>query len=215
MLSFKNERIDGRQREMSTLVKTPQVVTDAEAFHPASVEEWREWLALNGQTQRSVWLVVHRKGSAEGVDLAEAVEHALCFGWIDSKTVRRDGQSTYQTFTPRNPRSTWSQVNRDRVERLLAEGLMAEPGQELIDLARRTGTWDCLAEAQNGVIPADLQVEFDRCEAAAKHFQAFPPSSKRLILEWIALAKRPETRQRRIDQTVTLAAANRRANHPR
>jgi uncharacterized protein YdeI (YjbR/CyaY-like superfamily) len=200
---------------MSTQVKTPRAVTDDEAFEPATVEEWREWLAANGRTQRSLWLVVHRKGSGTGIDLATAVEHALCFGWIDSLTIRRDGQSTYQTFTPRNPRSTWSQVNRDRVGRLLDAGLIEGPGQELIDLAKRIGTWDCLAEAQNGIIPADLQVELDRNGAAANHFQAFPPSSKRLILEWIALAKRPETRLRRVAQTVTLAALNQRANHPR
>ena len=101
------------------------------------------------RTDRAVGLAGRPPQGAPRVDLATAVEHALCFGWIDSKTVRRDGQSTYQTFTPRNPRSTWSQVNRDRVERLLAEGLMEEPGQELIDLARRIGTWDFLAEAQN------------------------------------------------------------------
>ena len=199
---------------MSTQVRTPQVVTDDEAFEPATVEEWREWLAANGRTERSVWLVVHRKGSETGIDLAAAVEHALCFGWIDSKTVRRDGESTYQTFTPRNPRSTWSQVNRDRVEKLLASGLMEGPGQELIDLAKRIGTWDCLAEAQNGIIPADLQLELDHNPVAAQHFQSFPLSSKRRILEWIALAKRPETRQRRIDQTITLATKNQRANHP-
>ncbi|NEA37367.1 YdeI/OmpD-associated family protein [Streptomyces sp. SID13031] len=198
---------------MSTEAKVKQVVTDDEAFAPATVEEWREWLAQYGRIQRSVWLVVHRKGGP-GIDIAEAVEHALCFGWIDSKTLPRDASSTYQTFTPRNPRSTWSQVNRDRVNRLLAEGLMTAPGQELIDLAKKTGTWDCLAEAQNGVIPADLQSELDHNEKAATHFAAFPPSSKRRILEWIALAKRPETRARRITQTVTLATQNQRANHP-
>jgi uncharacterized protein YdeI (YjbR/CyaY-like superfamily) len=196
-------------------MSTKQVVTDSEAFEPATVEEWREWLALHGRSEKSVWVVVRRKGSPEGIDLPKAVEHALCFGWIDSKALSRDGSSTYQTFTPRNPRSTWSQVNRDRVERLLAAGLMEPPGQELLDLAHKTGTWDCLAEAQNGVIPADLKAEFDRCEKAASYFAAFPPSSKRLILEWIALAKRPETRLRRITQTVTLAAVNQRANHPR
>jgi uncharacterized protein YdeI (YjbR/CyaY-like superfamily) len=198
---------------MSTAAKVKQVVTDDEALAPGSVGEWREWLAANGRTERSVWVIVQR-GSG-GIDLAEAVEHALCFGWIDSKTLRRDETSTYQTFTPRNPRSTWSQVNRDRVEKLLAAGLMEPAGQELLDLAHQTGTWDCLADAQNGVIPADLQVEFDRCPEAAMHFAAFPPSSKRLILEWITLAKRPETRARRITETVTLAAANQRANHPR
>ncbi|WBQ06642.1 YdeI/OmpD-associated family protein [Kribbella sp. CA-293567] len=199
---------------MSTQVKVKQVVTDDEAFAPATVEEWRAWLAQYGRIERSVWVVVHRKGSAAGIDLAEAVEHALCFGWIDSKTLSRDGQSTYQTFTPRNPRSTWSQVNRDRVERLLAAGLMEAPGQELLDLAHRTGTWDCLAEAQNGVVPADLQARLDADEEAATHFAAFPPSSRRRILEWIALAKRPETRERRIAQAVDLAALNQRANHP-
>ncbi|MFI5711976.1 YdeI family protein [Kribbella sp. NPDC051620] len=193
-------------------MKTKQVVTDDEAFAPATVEEWRDWLATNGRTERSVWLIVRRDGT--GVDLAEAVEHALCFGWIDSKTLRRDASSTYQTFTPRNPRSTWSQVNRDRAERLLAAGLMEPPGQELLDLAHQTGTWDSLAEAQNGVIPTDLQLELDRNPRAATHFAAFPPSSKRRILEWIAQAKRPETRTNRITQTVTLAAANERANHP-
>lgn len=198
---------------MSTQVKAKQVVTDDEAFEPATVEEWRAWLRQNGRTERSVWVIVHRGG--QGINLAEAVEHALCFGWIDSKTLRRDDTSTYQTFTPRNPRSTWSQVNRDRVEKLLAAGLMEAPGQELIDLARRTGTWDCLAEAQNGVIPADLQAELDRSEEAAKNFAAFPPSSKRRILEWIALAKRPETRHRRITETTTQAALNQRANHQR
>lgn len=196
---------------MSTQAKVKQVVTDDEAFEPATVEEWRAWLRQNGRTERSVWVIVRRDG--QGINLAEAVEHGLCFGWIDSKTLRRDDSSTYQTFTPRNPRSTWSQVNRDRVERLLAAGLMEAPGQELIDLARRTGTWDCLAEAQNGVIPADLQAELDRSEEAAKNFAAFPPSSKRRILEWIALAKRPETRLNRIAQTVELAAVNQRANH--
>jgi uncharacterized protein YdeI (YjbR/CyaY-like superfamily) len=198
---------------MSEEAKVKQVVTDDEAFAPATVAEWREWLAAHGRTERSVWVVVRRDGA--GIGLAEAVEHALCFGWIDSKTLRRDATSTYQTFTPRNPRSTWSQVNRDRVERLLAAGLMAPPGQELIDLAHRTGTWDCLAEAQNGIIPADLQLELDRHPAAATHFTAFPPSSKRRILEWIAQAKRPETRTTRITQTITLATQNQRANHPR
>ncbi|WP_433009288.1 YdeI/OmpD-associated family protein [Kribbella sp. CA-294648] len=198
---------------MSTQVKAKQVVTDDEAFEPATVEEWRAWLRQNGRTERSVWVIVRRDG--RGINLAEAVEHALCFGWIDSKTLRRDDSSTYQTFTPRNPRSTWSQINRDRVEKLLAAGLMEAPGQELLDLAHRTGTWDCLAEAQNGVIPADLQAELDRSEEAAKNFAAFPPSSKRRILEWIALAKRPETRLNRITQTVELAAVDQRANHPR
>ncbi|WP_328644496.1 YdeI/OmpD-associated family protein [Amycolatopsis sp. NBC_00348] len=178
-----------------------------------SVAQWRDWLASRG-TASSVWLVIRRKHSASpGVLVHEAMEQALCFGWIDSKALRRDAESTYLCFTPRNPKSTWSRVNRDRVARLTAAGLMTPSGQALVDLARRTGTWDALAEAQDGVVPTDLARAFDA--VAAGHFAAFPPSSKRLILEWIANAKRPETRQRRITTTAELARENVRAAHPK
>ena len=188
------------------------MIDDTVALDCGSADEWREWLAANGRGERSMWLIVRRDGA--GVNLATAVEHALCFGWIDSKTVKRDDRSTYQCFTPRNPRSTWSKVNRERVQRLIAGGLMTESGQELIDEARRTGTWDLLADAQNLIVPADLATALSANPSADMHFHAFPPSARRTILEWITLAKRPETRTRRIHQTVTQAAQNHRANHP-
>ncbi|MEU0795388.1 YdeI/OmpD-associated family protein [Amycolatopsis sp. NPDC005961] len=179
-----------------------------------SAGQWREWLTSSSGTASSVWLVIRRKHSgAPGVLVHEAMEQALCFGWIDSKALKRDAESTYLCFTPRNPKSTWSRVNRDRVERLTAAGLMTPSGQAMVDLARRTGTWDALAEAQDGVIPPDLERAFDA--VAAGHFAAFPPSSKRLILEWIAKAKRQETRRRRIATTVELARENVRAAHPK
>ncbi|WP_132148527.1 YdeI/OmpD-associated family protein [Kribbella antiqua] len=181
-------------------------LTDDDALACSTVDEWRAWLAANGRTERSVWLIVHRDDA--GLVLASAVEHALCFGWIDSKTVKRDDRTTYQCFTPRNPRSTWSKVNRERVEHLTAAGLMTAAGQELIDHAKRTGTWDLLADAQNLIVPADLRAALAANPPADKHFQTFPPSARRTILEWITLAKRPETRARRIDQTVSQAATN-------
>ncbi|WP_433161960.1 YdeI/OmpD-associated family protein [Kribbella sp. CA-247076] len=174
-----------------------------------TVDDWRAWLAANGRVERSVWLIVRRDPA--GPSLTEAVEHALCFGWIDSKTVRRDDTSTYQCFTPRNPRSTWSKVNRERIERLTAAGLMDPAGQELVDLAKRTGTWDLLADAQNLIVPADLASALAANPPADQHFQAFPPSARRAILEWITLAKRPETRTKRVEQTVVQAAQNMRA----
>jgi len=185
-----------------------------EVLKVTSVTRWRTWLAASCRTASSVWLVIRRKhSSAPGVLVHEAMEQALCFGWIDSKALKRDAESMYLCFTPRNPKSTWSRVNRDRVARLTAAGLMTPPGQEVVDLARRAGTWDALAEAQDGVVPPDLRRAFD--PVAAAHFAAFPPSSKRLILEWIAKAKRPETRQRRIATTVELARENVRAAHPK
>jgi uncharacterized protein YdeI (YjbR/CyaY-like superfamily) len=192
---------------MSTYLAHAGVMNDEEALRCAGAAEWRDWLAANGRAERSVWLVVDR----DQFDLTTAVEHALCFGWIDSKTVRRDDRSTYQCFTPRNPRSTWSKVNRERVERLARPGLIAPAGQELIDHAKHTGTWDLLADAQNLIVPADLAAALAANPQADEHFQAFPPSARRAILEWITLAKRTETRARRIQQTVAQAADNRRA----
>ena len=141
-------------------------MTDEEALFCAGVDEWRDWLAAHGG-ERSVWLIVHRDSA--GVNLADAVEHALCFGSIDSKMVKRDERTTYQCFTPRNPRSTWSKVNRERVERLTAAGPMEPPGQELVDHAKRTGTWDLLADAQNLIVPADLQAALAENPAAGNH----------------------------------------------
>jgi uncharacterized protein YdeI (YjbR/CyaY-like superfamily) len=200
---------------MSTQTKTPQVVTDDMATDLATVGEWREWLSANAAAERSVWLVIHNKTSGRvNFEMPELVEQALCFGWIDAKAIRRDGQSRYQQFTRRNPRSTWSRINRDRIEKLTAAGLMTPAGQTLVDQAKQSGAWDCLAEAQAGIISADLQAALDRCEPAARHFAAFPPSSQVRILSWIAGAKRPETRRSRITETVTQATTNHRANHP-
>ena len=180
---------------------------------PATSEEWRAWLEANGRSAKAVWFVVHHKGAAtSGISFDEAVEHALCYGWIDGPARKRDDLSHCVRFSPRSPKSTWSKVNRARVERLVERGLMAEQGQAMVDLARRTGTWDLLAEAQDGIVPPDLQALLDRDEVASRSFDALPPSSKRAILEGIARAKRPETRQRRLVEAVELARKDVRRN---
>jgi len=145
----------------------------------------------------------------------EAIEEAVCFGWVDSKANKRDAESFYLVFSQRNPKSTWGKVSKERAEKMIREGLMTRHGQAAIDLAKKNGTWDALAEAHNAVIPDDLQKLFDKNKTALKNFQQFSPSSQRTILEWIMKAKRPETRQKRIVETVELAAKNIKANHPR
>jgi len=178
----------------------------------SGAEVWRDWLAANGERETEVWLVIHHKDSGvPGLRYHEAIEHALCYGWIDGLHRKHDAHSSQLRFTPRSPRSTWSAVNRERAARMTEQGLMTERGRAMVDLARATGTWHVLA---SDAAPADLQALLDADEAAAANFESFPPSSQRLILEWIAAAKKPETRQRRITQTVELAAANVRANHP-
>lgn len=182
-------------------------------FHAKTRKDWRKWLEKNYESEKAAWLIIYHKTSkTPSIYYDEAVEEALCFGWIDSKANKRDDESSYLYFTQRKPKSNWSKANRERVEKLTRLGLMKSSGQKLIDLAKQTGTWEALVDVQNSVIPDDLQKLFDKSKTAFKNFQAFPPSTKRGILEWILNAKRPETRQKRLKETVELAKKNIRAN---
>jgi len=179
-------------------------------------KEWRKWLEKNHLLEKSIWLVIyHKQSDLESVYYEEAVEEAICFGWIDSIANKRDDKSKYQLFSQRKPKSNWSKANRERAEKMIEQRLMTESGQKLIDLAKQTGTWEALVDVQNSVIPDDLQQLLDENETALKNFIAFPPSSKRTILEWILNAKTDATRQKRIKETVQLAADNIKANHYR
>jgi uncharacterized protein YdeI (YjbR/CyaY-like superfamily) len=173
---------------------------------PTDEADWRAWLTENATTRREVWLIL-RRGT---LTYTQAVEQALCFGWIDGLHRKHDTTATTLRFTPRNPTSTWSPLNRTRAEHMIATAQMTPTGQAAIDHATSTGTW-----TRADTIPADLQALLDTTPPAATHFAAFPPSSQRLILEWIATAKRPETRTRRLTETATLAARNLRAHHSR
>jgi len=183
-------------------------------FHAQFRAEWRNWLEKHHQSEQSVWLIIYRKESqVPSVYYPEAVDEALCFGWIDSKPNKRDEESYYQFFAKRNPKSNWSKVNKEKVEKLMAQKLMTAAGLEMIELAKRTGTWTALDEVENITIPNDLQKTFDHNKIAFEYWDKFSRSSKRGILEWILNAKKPETRQKRIDQTVRLASENIKANH--
>ncbi len=185
-------------------------------FYARTRREWRNWLEKNNKTEKSVWLIIYHKDSGtKSVYYDEAVEEAICFGWIDSIAHKRDAQSKYQFFAQRKPKSNWSNANRERAEKMLSEGLMTTSGQKLIDLAKKTGTWKALVDVQKSVIPDDLQKQLNKNKKALQIFLSFSPSSKRIILEWIHNAKKAETRQKRIEETVRLAAENIKANHYR
>ncbi len=190
-----------------------ELKNNIKTFHATSQKEWRKWLQKNHATEKSVWLIIYKKESGvKSVYYPEAVDEALCFGWIDSKPNKRDAESYYQFFSVRNPKSNWSKVNKAKVERLLIAGQMTEAGQKMIDLAKQNGTWSALDEVEEAVLPADLQKLFDKSKTAFKNWSAFPPSARKGILQWILGAKTNETRQKRIDETVALAAKNVRAN---
>lgn len=191
----------------------PELKDGQPTFYAKSEAAWRAWLKTYSQTEKSIWLIIYRKDSdIPSVYYDQAVDQALCYGWIDSKPNKRDQESFYQFFSKRNPKSNWSRVNKEKVARLMQGGLMASPGLAMVKQAKASGTWDALNEVENGVIPEDLAAAFDRYDQARDHFEAFPHSVKRGILEWIFNAKRAETRAKRVDETARLASENIRAN---
>jgi uncharacterized protein YdeI (YjbR/CyaY-like superfamily) len=181
-----------------------------------SAAELRDWLAAHGPTSGSVWLVTSRKHVADRyLAWADLVDELLCFGWIDSLPRKLDADRTMHLIAPRKPGSAWSAVNKVKVASLLAEGRMTPGGLAAIDAAKMDGSWEALTEADPERPPEDLRTALAQRPTADAFFARFPRSSRRAILEWIALARSPETRARRIAETVERAAENRKANHPK
>lgn len=185
----------------------------ADSVHPRSRAEWRAWLQKHHARGEGVWLVSYKKATDKPrLEYDEAVEEALCFGWVDSKPAKLDDERSMLYFAPRKPKSGWSGINKERVERLIAAGWMAPAGLAKVDAAKADGSWNALDSATALEIPPDLEAALDALPSARAHFDAFPPSARRAILEWISLAKKPETRASRVDETAREAAENRRAN---
>jgi len=177
--------------------------------YPKNRAAWRRWLATNHARSPGIWLVFDRKTSrADRLAYAHAVEEALCFGWIDS-IVRAVDETCYeQLFTPRKPKSTWSRVNKERIDRLVAQELMAEAGLAAIERAKANGSWSSLDAVEAMVMPDDLAAALARKAKAAANFAAFSPSARKAYLHWVSQAVRAETRAARIAEVVRRAAAN-------
>jgi uncharacterized protein YdeI (YjbR/CyaY-like superfamily) len=174
---------------------------------------WRRWLERHHATSGPVWLALLKKGSsANGVTYEEAVLEALCFGWIDSTANPLDEDHYLIRMSRRKPGSGWSLVNKRRIEGLVAEGRLTPAGLAAIEAAKADGSWSKLDASHALEVPKDLAAAFRRHAGSRKHFDAFPPSTKRAILEWIDQAKRPETRANRVEETARLAKDNLRAN---
>ena len=183
---------------------------------PVSRAEWGQWLAEHHASQPGVWLVYFKKAIGQpSVTYAEAVEEALCFGWIDSLPRKLDAERTQLLFTPRKPKSGWSKVNKERLLRLEAAGLLLPAGLAAIARAKENGAWESLDAAEAGTVPADLAAALAADAPAARHFAAFSPSARKMLLNWVLGAKRPETRAHRVAGAVRMAALNKRANFDR
>lgn len=166
---------------------------------PFDRADWRAWLIANHATSDGVHLVSWRRGSGRtSVAYAEAVEEALCVGWIDSVGRVLDDDRAIQRFSPRRRGSGWARSNKERIERLTAAGLMLPAGLAVIEAAKRDGSWSKLDEVEDHVVPADLAAALDAAPPARDRWDAFSRSVRRMMLVWLVDAKRPETRARRI-----------------
>jgi len=192
---------------MSTMRDAPEV-------HAEDRAAWRAWLEANHANESGVWLVSWRQGIGPRIEYEDAVEEALCFGWIDSQGGNLDERRSRQYFAPRKPTSGWAATNKARIERLIRERRMHPAGLAAIERARENGSWTLLDDVERGVIPDDLAAALAAHPPAAENFDGFSKSAKRAMLEWTAQAKRPETRQKRVLEIAERAAANERAYPP-
>ncbi|MBW4689038.1 MAG: YdeI/OmpD-associated family protein [Komarekiella atlantica HA4396-MV6] len=187
----------------------PKFDNQLETLYAANRQEWREWLEKNHQTSIGIWLIYYKvKSGQSSVQYSEAVKEALCFGWIDSKVKSLDEERYMQIFTPRKPKSVWSKLNKKYIEELIEQNLMTDAGLKKIEVAKQDSSWNKLDAIEELIIPVDLKQALEANETANKYFQAFSNSSKKNILFWIESAKRPETRLKRIEQTISSATQN-------
>ena len=178
-----------------------------EEFCPVDQGEWREWLSENHEKKEAVWLIFYRKKSPKyNLSWSDSVDEALCFGWIDSTKKTLDEERYIQYFTKRKPKSIWSRVNKDKVDQLIAEGLMQDAGYKSIEVAKSNGAWTMMDSVEALIVPEGLKAEFDKWPGSAEYYESLSKSAKKMLLGWIALAKRKETKQKRIIEIAENAA---------
>jgi uncharacterized protein YdeI (YjbR/CyaY-like superfamily) len=172
----------------------------------ATRSELEAWLEGNHDSSSGFWLKIAKQGSGvESVDYAEALELALCFGWIDSQKRGFDQSFFLQRFTPRRPRGKWSQINRAKVEALIAAGAMRPAGLAEVEAAKADGRWDAAYAGQRtATVPDDLRQELDRNPAAREFFESLDAANRYAILYRLGEAKKAETRERRLRKFIAM-----------
>jgi len=186
------------------MTASERALDGAPHVEPDNRDAWRRWLERHHARATGVWLVWPRSAGRRGIDYNAAIEEALSFGWID-------GRRSKQYFAPRRARSPWSRSNKERFQRLLLAGRVARAGIAAVERARSDGSWSILDSVERLEVPADLAAALDARPPALHHWEAFPPSTRRALLAWIAGARRDETRARRIEKTAAAAQLGERA----
>ncbi len=184
-------------------------MADRDIIECTSADGWAAWLAEHHETAAGAWLRIAKAGTnVPTVTYAEALDEALCHGWIDGQKDRLDDTYWLQRFTPRGPRSRWSKINRAKAEALIAGGRMRPAGLREVDRAKADGRWAAAYDGQRTAdIPDDLAAAFTAEPAAAAFFGTLSGANRYAVLYRIAEAKRPETRARRIAKYVAMLAA--------
>jgi uncharacterized protein YdeI (YjbR/CyaY-like superfamily) len=178
-------------------------MSEIEIFYPENRKQWRKWLQENHDKAQSVWVVFYNKSSdLPSLTWSEAVDEALCFGWIDSKKVSMGDGKSHQFFSRRRPKSIWSKINKEKVDRLIESGEMTPAGLACIEIAKENGSWNILDSVDALIIPEDLEKEFKSAPGSEEFFLSLSKSIRKQMLYWIISAKRPETRQKRIAEIV-------------
>lgn len=174
---------------------------EVETYYPQNRAAWRQWLEENHQSKSSIWLVYYtKKSNIPSISWREAVDEALCFGWIDSTRKKVDDSSSIQYFSKRKPKSIWSKINKEIVQSLIDNKRMTKAGFESIEIAKQNGSWTILDEVEELIIPDDLELAFTRYSGSKEYFLSLSKSTKKILLSWIVLAKRQETKQKRIEE---------------
>jgi len=185
---------------------------DFPIYHAETRAQWRAWLGANHDSARGVWLCSWRARTGKPVcPYPQAVEDAICYGWIDSTAGVLDEDRGLQLMTPRKAKSSWTRLNRQRVEDMEAAGLMTEAGRQAVQIARQNGWWTIYDAVEDLVEPSELAAALDASPPARQAWDTFPPSAKKAMLWWVISAAKDDTRQRRIATIVDKAAIGERA----
>ncbi len=185
---------------------------EIETFYPANRQQWRQWLQENHDTKQSIWVVLYKKDSGiPTITWSDAVDEAICFGWIDSTKRPVDHEKSIQYFSKRKPTSTWSKINKAKVERLTNEGLMTPIGLNSVEIAKQNGSWNILDDVEDLVIPKDLEKAFKKNKGLEAYYTGLSRSAKKMALHRLMMAKLPDTREKRIKEMIELAAQKKRS----
>ena len=185
-------------------------MNESTSLHFKNRNEWRKWLEINHKNIKEVWLIHYKKPSnKKSINHFEAVEEALCFGWIDSKLKKIDEERFILRYSPRKQKSIWSKINKEKAEELITSGKMTKSGLEKIKDAKKQGLWDtAYTNLVKDRLPSDLKNSLMQNKTAWINFQKFANSYRNMYIGWVKGAKTQETRKRRINEVVKRAAKN-------